>query len=293
LRGVNWFLPLVFMVRLALVVVVACALGNEQVAAQSRVDGQHAATRAVPAPPKRPSSKASAPAKPVVLPAHAMHFTRLGASAIWADRRMRDSLLARPGWFWLEPGGLLYRAQSTDTVLVLIALERPPNPFDAGEGAYSGTRSVLYQDLNRDGSPEALVGFWRHWDGSGSRGSWVGVNLIEATGTPRLLLSAVIENTESGWGPDPSQPASAQEIFTTHGWERPLKLGGLDIRVLLQGGSDHDLIVAADQGKGAPVLCVGRAYGHSGGGGLPKCTITALKPGRYQFRNGRLVWAGK
>lgn len=278
------------MLRLALVLFLAYALGNKQVAAQPRVGVENPATRAVSAIPKRPPSKATAPAKPVMLPTHVMHCTRLGASDIWADRRERDSLLARPGWFWLDQGGLLYRAQPTDTVLVLIALERPPNPFDAGEGVHSGTRSVLYQDLNHDGSPEALVGFWRHWDGSGSRGSWVGVNLIDATGTPRLLLSATIENTESGWGTDPSQPASPQEIFTTHGWERPLKLGGLDIRVLLQDRSDHEHVVAADQGKGAPVLYVGRAYDHSG---RKKRNITALKPGHYQYRNGRLVWAGK
>lgn len=275
------------MLRLALVLLFACALGIKQVAAQSRVGVKNPATRVMPAAPKRPPRKAAAPAQPVMLPAHAMHFTRLGASEIWADRRERDSVLARPGWFWLDQGGLLYRAQPTDTVLVLIALERPPNSFDAGEGAYSGTRSVLYQDLNRDGSPEALVGFWRHWGGSGSRGSWTGVNLIDATGTPRLLLSATVENTESGWGPGPT---SAQDIFTTDGWERPIKLGGLDIRVLLQDGSDHYLVVAAEEGKGPPMLRVGRAYGHSG---LTKRNITALKPGRYQYRNGHLVWEGK
>lgn len=222
-----------------------------------------------------------------------MHFTRLGASDIWAGRHMRDSMLARPGWFWLEQGDLLYRAQPTDTVLVLITLERPPNPFDAGGGVYSGTRSVLYQDLNHDGSPEALVGFWLHWEGSSLRASWVGVNLIDASGMPRLLLSAIIENTQSGWGPDPLRPDSSQDIFTTNGWERSVKLSGLDIRLLLQGGGAGYEIVAAEKGKGSPVLYVGRALSQSDGLYQPKRNITALKPGRYQYRNGRLVWAGK
>jgi hypothetical protein len=281
------------MLRLALLLFVACALGNQKVAAQPRIGVTKPAKREVPATPKRLPRKAPAPLKPVVLPTHAMHFTRLGASDIWADHRERDSILARPGWFWLVRDGLLYRAQPTDTMLVLIELEQPPNAFDSGEGNYSDTRSVLYQDLNGDGSPEALVGFWRHWEGSGSRGSWVGVNLIDASGTPHLLLAAVIEKTESGWGPDPRQPNSPQDIFTTVGWERSIRLGGLDIRVLLQDGSDREHLMAAEKGKGPPVLYVGRAFCNSSEIYYPKRNITALKPGRYQYRNGRLVWMAR
>lgn len=239
--------------------------------------------------------KSTVAPKPLMLPAHQMQFSRIGASEIWSGQRYRDSMLARQKVFWLGQEGLLYRGNPKDTMLMLIKLERPRSSYDSGRGSASLRQGVLYQDLNHDGSPEALVGFCWHWEGSGSRGNWVGINIIDVRGTPRLLLSATIENTESGWGTDEDNPDSDQEIFTTSGYERAVKLGGMDVRFMLMSdvydGEDRQYI---NEIKSAdPCVSVGRIAAANDVGETEEGRLTPLRPGRYRYQGGHLVWVGK
>ena len=149
---------------------------------------------------------------------------------------------------------------------------------------------LLHQDLNHDGIPEALVGFWRH----GDHDSNVALNLIDVSGTPRLLLSAVTQIKAEGWTTDPNNPDSADRTFSTSGWERPVKLGKEDMRVWLEGGCSYGLVVEAKPLTATPYLRIGRLSSWSVLNGNPyESGITPLTPGRYQYRDGHLVRVGK
>lgn len=263
-----------------LLVVLVHSIILHEAAAQARRGGTKPQKRAVPAYTK---GKTVAP-KPVILPSHEMQFSRVGASEVWIAKH-RDSILARPQLFWLEPGSLLFRRLPTDTMFLRIALEPPPFPYNENY-FIEGHMCLVHQDLNHDGIPEALVGFWRGWD----HGNRVAINLIDVSGTPRLLLKAVTEITESGWGPDPDNPE--REIFTTDGWERSVKLGGDDIRIWLEGGASDGIVVAAQPTSAVPYLRIGSLVHHSFTDPY-KRGITPLTPGRYQYQIGHLVWVGK
>ncbi|MGI4870540.1 MAG: hypothetical protein ACRYFX_05100 [Janthinobacterium lividum] len=254
-------------------------------AAQERAGPEGSGARTALAPPRKTKPSQAAPKRErLVLPTHEMQFSRIGASEVWTNRKYRDSVLAQPRLFWLGMGGLLYRKRYSDTVFCRIEFERPPNPYQNG----GGNISLLYQDLNCDGSPEVLVGFWRNGGGT-MRQDWVGINLIDVGGRPRLLLSAIIENEGGGWTPDPDNPEN--ELFVTYGWERSVKLGGVDIRVLLEG-SDTPVVEAAQDLGGVSYLEIGRLRYHSQDK-PSKTEMTPLTPGRYQYHDGHLVWVGK
>ncbi|HEX8328207.1 MAG TPA: hypothetical protein VF629_11750 [Hymenobacter sp.] len=270
-----------------LLFMLAYTVGMNDAAAQFRPGLAKPLKRAMPAHTGRKTSRVPVTPKPVVLPTYEMQFSRIRASEIWPEQRHRDTMLARLGIFCSERGGLLYRVHPKDTVFVLVELEAPPNRFDsAEEGNFSSNTCVLLQDLNRDGSPEALAGFWRHWQGSGGRASWVGIKLIDISGPPRLLLNAIIEDTESGWdtGPDPNQP-----IFTTIGRERYVKLGGEDIRLPLMDSEKYFYKVKSAD----PSVYIGKVLTHEGAWNTKKRVLTPLKPGRYHYRDDHLVWVGK
>lgn len=273
---------------LLLVVLVHC-ISMYEAAAQARPGFAKPAKRAVPAHPKGITGRAPVAPKPVILPAHEMQFSRIGASEVW-PKHYRDSLLARPQLFWLELGSLLFRRLPTDTVFLRIALEPPPFPFNENY-FIEGNTCLLHQDLNHDGIPEALVGFWRGWDyGHGSR---VALNLIDVSGTPRLLLSAVIQIKEEGWATDSDNPDSGNKTFFTSGWERSVKLGKEDIRSLLETGHNDGLVREVKPLTVTPYLQIGRLSSLSKLKGNPyKDGITPLTPGRYQYRDGHLVWVG-
>jgi hypothetical protein len=240
---------------------------------------------------KKPPRKAAHPPKPIRLPAHELPFRRLSASELW-PAPYRDSLVARPGLFWLHPEGLLYRAQPHDTVFVLLDLTPPPSPYDSDLETVLSRFAVFYSDLNHDGSPEVLIGFWKHFQGNGMRGSWVGLNLLDVRDTPRLLLSATTENTVSGWHHDYEGSDPAVQLFSTDGWARAVRLNGLDFRLVLEEEPDWTFVTAVKERKGTPELVISRAYCDCGPTNPSDRRITPLKPGRYQYRGGQLEWVG-
>ena len=274
---------------LLLVVLVHC-ISVYKAAAQARPGVTKPQKRAVPAYTKGKTGRAPVVPKPVVLPAHEMQFSRVRAFEDLSARE-RDSLLASPRLFWLTTGSLLFRRLPTDTVFFRIALE-PPS-FPENENYFiEGNMCLLHQDLNHDGVPEALVGFWRGWNsGHGSR---VALNLIDVSGTPRLLLSAVIQIKDEGWTTDSDNPDSGDRIFFSSGWERSVKLGKEYIRSLLEFGYNDGLVKEAKPLTATPYLRIGRLSALSELNRKPyKHGITPLTPGRYQYRNGHLVWVGK
>lgn len=276
--------------RILLLVVLVHGISMYKAAAQVRPGGTKPQKRAVPAYTKGKTGRVSVATKPTILPAHEMQFSRVRAFEDLSARH-RDSLLASSRLFWLTTGNLLFRRLPTDTVFFRIELEPPPFPFNENY-FIEGNMCLLHQDLNHDGIPEALVGFWRGWDyGHGSR---VALNLIDVSGTPRLLLSAVIQIKEEGWATDPDNSDSGDKTFFTSGWERSVKLGKEDIRSLLEFGYNDGLVKEAKPLTVAPYLRIGRLLSLSELKGNPyKDGITPLTPGRYQYRNGHLVWVGK
>ncbi|MBF9141790.1 hypothetical protein [Hymenobacter properus] len=271
-----------------ILVVLVHSIGLYEVVAQARPGNAKPQKWTVPAHPKGKTGRVLVAPKPIILPTHEMQFSRVGASKVW-PKHYRDSLLAFPQLFWLEPGSLLFRRLPTDTVFLRIALEPPPFPFNENY-FIEGNMCLLHQDLNHDGVPEALVGFWRGWEhGHGSR---VALNLIDVSGTPRLLLSAIIQIKEEGWATDSDIPDSGDKTFFTSGWERSVRLEKEDILLLLETGHNDGLVKEVKPLTATPYLRIGSLV-HHGYENHDKSKITPLTPGRYHYRNGHLVWMGK
>ncbi|MBF9219638.1 hypothetical protein [Hymenobacter ruricola] len=271
-----------------LLVVLVHGISMYEAAAQVRLGGTKPQKRAVPAYTKGKTGRAPVASKPTILPAHEMQFSRVRAFKD-LSASYRDSLLASPRLFWLTTGSLLFRRLPTDTVFFLTALEPPPFPFNE-DYFIEGNMCLLLQDLNHDGVPEALVGFWR--GGNSGHISRVAVNLIDVSGTPRLLLSAVIQIKDEGWATDSDNPDSGDKFFFASGWERSVNLGKEDIRALLELGYNDGLVKEIKPLTATPYLRIGSLIHHSYENHY-KSVITPLTPGRYQYRDGHLVWVGK
>ena len=93
--------------------------------------------------------------------------------------------------------------------------------------------------------------------------TYEGINVLEITAKPRLLLSALTKHSEGCRGGTDFFTGEYEGSY--YGSWRQINLAGPTLRI----------------GKR-------RAEGEYGG-----YHITPLTPGRYQYRNGHLVWVGK
>ncbi|MBH8558002.1 hypothetical protein [Hymenobacter negativus] len=217
---------------------------------------------------------------PVVLPVQELPFELLTTREIWwRNPPQRDKIQASANRFigfrgvaaavdyysWhSEKPTLLYRKNQTDTVWVSIPLVLPDYASHFNFGTLNwddddiGDLEVDTCNLDHRGEAEVLVTIRQSHYGSGGGQSRTAVNLIDVSGKPRLLLVALVEAGDSWHGPGDSQESGSSDAHRRIGLKRELLVSR----------------IVADQ-YGSPSL------------------LTPLKPGRYRYQGGRLVWVGR
>ncbi|WP_345233538.1 hypothetical protein [Hymenobacter saemangeumensis] len=217
----------------------------------------------------------------VVLPVQDLPFERLTSRQIWNNPRERhqaqasakrfvsfsgetDSTQYGARWKQAKPA-LLYRKNRLDSVWTVINLVLPDYASHEVRGPLKweveGYRKMdIFKldtaNLDHQGEPEVLLHVIMDCCGSTSHTEWAAVNLIDVNGVPKLLMSALIETRDVGY--------SSDEGFSIHYEQRDVKLMA-------------EVVVSRIKTN---------RYGW-------KSLLTLLKSGRYQYRNGHLVWVGK
>ena len=223
------------------------------------------------------------PVAPLVLPVQNLSFERLTSREIWHNPRVRhlaqasaerfvrfsgedDSTHYGVVWKPSKPA-LLYRKNRSDSVWTVINLILPDyaNHETRGRLDWEGDGFrwidiIKIDTLNLDGlgEPEVLISVFRDCCGTVVHTEYMAINLIDVNEVPKLLLSALIETRDSG---------------------------GYD-----SDGNGFEASYVQRTVKPGPDLLVGRIITNRPGW---ENLLTPLKSGRYQYRDGHLVWVGK
>jgi hypothetical protein len=252
--------------------------GNE-VAAQTRNQGSPAA----PGRPKKPTwrGQRAAPsglaAAPVVLASQPLSYEVVNRSTLRRDAAQWERLnrwsLACNIWYEQDqPPHLLYRRQPTDTVWVKVQLQLPEyavgdslNKIEwAGADAFPDTCN-----MDRQGAAEVRVTVIKenHGWGSGAiTSTWTAFNLLDISHAPRLLLAGLVERWDGSWQVPQGSGRTPRPPYGQIGWHRKVSFGS--------------------------TLRLGKATRYRVDVAGPS-TLTGLRPGRYHYRHGTLVWRGQ
>lgn len=175
-----------------------------------------------------------------------------------------------------QPPQVLYRHHPLDTIWVKARLNLPTHAEGDTlnkinwEGA-----DVLIDTCNLDhqGAAEVQVRVLKETHGTGSgaiTSSWMCFNLLDISQEPRLLLAGLIERSDASWQTvDPAAPGGRQqpEQYSQNGWSRHVFFG--------------------------PTMRLGKATRYKTDVDNGPSTLTRLRPGRYRYRQGNLVWVGQ
>ena len=128
-------------------------------------------------------------------------------------------------------------------------------------------------NMDRRGAAEVLVTVIKETHGWGSgaiNSTWTGFNLIDISREPRLLLSGLVERSDASWETVNLATRGGREQpeqYINRGWYRKVFFGS--------------------------TLRLGKATRYHSDFGYEPSTLTRLRPGRYRYLNGNLVWVGQ
>jgi hypothetical protein len=219
------------------------------------------------------------PLMPIVLPVQKLPSQRLTSREIWSNPRQRhlaqasaerfvrfsgetDSTYYGEVWRPSKPT-LLYRKNQSDSVWTVINLILPDYANHETRGKLDWERDgfrwidiIKIDTLNLDhqGEPEVLISIFRDCCGNMVHTEYIAINLIDVNEAPKLLLTALIETSDNGGGSETSYVRR---------------------KVILK----NDLLV-------------GKIFTNRLEFGWERL-LTPLKPGRYRYQGGHLVWVGR
>jgi hypothetical protein len=212
----------------------------------------------------------------VVLASQLLSYELVNRSTLRRDAEQWERLnrwsLAYNIWYEQDqPPHLLYRRQPTDTVWVKVQLQLPAyavgdtlNKIEwAGASAFPNTCN-----MDRQGAAEVRVTVIKenHGWGSGAiTSNWTAFNLLDISQAPRLLLAGLIERWDGSWPVPEASGRTPRAHYGQIGWYRKVFFGA--------------------------TLRLGKATRYRVDVEEPS-TLTGLRPGRYRYRQGTLVWVG-
>jgi hypothetical protein len=221
----------------------------------------------------------SAPATLVVKPglaaaplaAHLLQTVRVGNAALRFDPASNVQVDTIQGRFLqiTAPDSLprlLFRTSQRDTVWTELLLEMP-DELDLGGDITQSTIAFSLDNLDQQGQPELFVTVSQSdVGGNAGREDWRWINIIDLTAKPLLLLSA-------GTAAESEAYPQYAEMHGTPIDPREM-VSGCSRRISLRR---HEVLIGPIKTKGDN----------------PECSLAALKPGRYRYQGGQLVWVGK
>jgi hypothetical protein len=253
-------------------------LAGGKVAAQTRKQSLPAAT-GKPSKPKLLGHRAAnkgVPAPPVVLASQPLSYELVNRSTLRRDseqwqrlsRSLEYNILYEKG----QPPCLLYRHQPTDTVWVKVQLQLP------GYAVGDTLNKINWEDadalpdtcnMDRQGAAEVRVTVLKEYHGWGSgaiTSTWTAFNLLDISQEPRLLLAGLIERSDASWQTEDPSGRNQRGHYGQLGWYRHVFFGS--------------------------TLRLGKATRYRTDV-YDSSTLTRLRPGRYRYGHGTLVWVGQ
>lgn len=223
------------------------------------------------------AANSSLAAPPVVLASQPLSYELVNLSTLRRDAAQWERLnrwsLAYNIWYEQEqPPHLLYRRQPTDTVWVKVQLQLPAYTVGDTLNKIDWTGANALPDtcnMDRQGAAEVRVTVIKenHGWGSGAiTSNWTAFNLVDISQAPRLLLAGLVERWDGSWPVPEASGRNQHAHYGQIGWYRKVSFG--------------------------PTLRLGKATRYRVDVEQPS-TLTALRPGRYRYRHGTLVWVGQ
>ena len=161
---------------------------------------------------------------------------------------------------------LFYQVAAHDSIWAEIELALPAE--ESVWGPESGDTELDTVNLDRRGAAELVLRFHQARYGSGGGTAWDHVSIIDVSASPKLIFRALLADENEAFGGYAKlhgYTIAPGEQFT--GCKRSFKLRG------------HELVLG-------PITTIGNTE-------RGECRLTPLRAGRYRYRNGKLLRAGK